>query len=263
MTRRAACLLSLVLAALAALAAPAARAQDREAGFDAGSLVPVTSKDIQLVRQTVDLDLPLGADDAPGRAFCRYVLGNTSSNQRTITLSFLAGEPSGFDGETPAAPAIRIEVDGIPIRFHYEKTNRKRWSKFDIVLPDSIPVWELTIPGRGSAHVDVEHEIRWTSTINGDDAAGGTEQREIHYFARPSQLWSGRVTETTVRLHFGRVATALLRTIPEGQEKPIGLRFDPDYATWTATGLVWRRSNWDPNHDFRFVVEWEFPGEDE
>lgn len=247
----AACLLLPVLAR-------AASAQDHDVGFDAGTIVPVNSKDIQLVREAVDLDCPLAEDDVPARAFCRYVLGNLSSSERTFTMTYLAGLPSGLDGTAPETPPMRVEIDGHPARFHLEKTNRKRWSKWNIALPDSLPIWEVTIPGRGSAHVEIEYEIRWSATTEDK-----VERREIRYFARPGALWSGKVSESAIRLHFGRVTTALLRAVPADQERPVGLSFEPDDAAWTGTGLVWQRSNRDPNHDFRFVVDWEYPVEEE
>lgn len=133
-----------------------------------------------------------------------------------------------------------------------EKAERSRWTRFDIAVPESLPAWRVTIPARDSTSVEIEYEIQWSG-----GSEGSTDTRDLRYFARPATLWAGPIREATFRLHLGRLATALLRGLPFNcNEGPVRLRVEPADATWTTDGLVWRRTNWEPDHDFRFLVDW-------
>ena len=64
----------------------------------------------------------------------------------------------------------------------------------------------------------------------------------------------------TISLHLGTIAAALLRDRPiHREESSVRLRIDPADVEWTVDGLRWRRTNWEPDHDFRFNVGWDVP----
>ena len=245
-----------ILVVALALPAPSpASANGPTIGFDAGGIVPLANREIQLVHETVDLYLPLSDEYTPGRASCHYLLANHSSRERTFSMSFVAGYPSGFiefEGSPPAA-ALLVDVRGKAVPVRMEKADRQRWVRFDVAVSDSLPVWEVTIPARDSAHVEIEYEIQWSG---GSD--GTSDARNLCYFARPAALWAGTIREATFRIHLGSLATALLRELPFNRDDGrVRLRVEPPDATWTSDALVWRRTNWEPDHDFRFLVDWD------
>jgi hypothetical protein len=229
-----------------------------QVGFDGGGIVPLASHDIQLVRETVDLYAPLSDEYDPGRATCYYVLANRSSRPRTITMSFLGGY-TGL-GDFAALPgAFVAHVGGTPVAVRLEKADRSRWMEFDVAVPKSLPVWQVTIPARDSTSVGIEYEILWSG---GSD--GSTDGRDLRYLARPAALWAGRIHEATFRIHLGRLATGLLRGLPLNRDEgPVRLRVEPPDATWIPDGIAWRRTNWEPDHDFRFGVDWDVDDVDE
>jgi hypothetical protein len=242
-------------AATLVLAPNPAAANGPEVGFDGGGIVPLASHDIQLVRENVELFVTLSDEYAPGRAECHYVLANPTSKSRTISMSFVGGYASGSVdfGPPPAPTEFRVQVGFVPVPVRTKKVDRNRWARFGVAIPDSLPVWDVTIPARDSAIVDIEYPIHWSG---GSD--GSTDSRDLHYFAHPAALWAGTIREATFRLHLGRVTTALLRNLPFNRDEgPVRLSVHPGDATWTPDGIAWRRTNWEPNHDFRFGIDWD------
>lgn len=245
--------LTLILGLL--LASGIARANGPEIGYDGGSIVPLASADVRLVRETVDLFVPLDDDDAPGRASCVYVLENLSTRSRTLAMSFVGGWwPVGsLDELSLEAPPVQVRVDRRETPVRVERARPESWAEFGVQGP--LPVWSVTLPPRGSATVEIEYEIGWSG---GSD--GTSESRELTYHARPARLWAGTVREATFTLHLGTVATALLRDRPINmEESSVRLRIDPADIEWTVDGLRWRRGDWEPDHDLRFHVGWDIP----
>ena len=246
---------------LVALAAPdPTLANGPEVGFDGGGIVPLASHEIQLVRETVDLFVTLSDEYPPGRASCHYVLANPSSKSRTISMSFVGGYAGGGNFGPPPGPAeFRVHIAGAPVPVRLKKVVRDRWVRYDVAIPDSLPVWEVTIPARDSTSVDIEYEIRWSG---GSDSS--TDGRDLRYFAHPAELWAGTIREATFRLHLGRVTTALLRDLPFNRDQgPVRLFVHPADAEWTPDGIAWRRTHWEPDHDFRFRVDWDVADDDD
>src|SRR5215831_3808512 len=89
-----------------------------EIGFDAGTIFPIESKNIQLVSETVDIYLP-GAVVSSLRtpepnAICKYVLRNLSDSTQTFHMAFV--------GSAPPMPADTGEVNGLYARSDFEVT---------------------------------------------------------------------------------------------------------------------------------------------
>lgn len=246
----AACVLAISLTAPGS-----AWANGPEIGFDGGGIVPLASSDIRLVYEMVDLYVPQSDQYTPGRASCHYVLANPSSRSRTISMSFIGGYAgwNGDFGPPPDPTEFRVHVGSVPVPVRLKKAERERWVGFDIAVPESLPVWEVTIPSRDSAFVEIDYPIQWSG---GSD--GSTDGRDLRYFARPAALWAGPIREATFRLHLGRMTTALLRGLLFNRDQgPVRLHVEPADATWTADGIAWRRTHWEPDHDFRFRIDWD------
>lgn len=228
-----------------------------EIGYDGGSIVPLVSRDIQLVRETVDLYAPLDDEYAAGRATCRYQLANLSDRSRTLSMSFIGGYPQGWNYPLPFSQSgFWVACDGVRAVVRMEKTDAVRWAGFGVSVPDSLPVWKVTVPARDSAIVEIEYEIRWSGGSDGE-----TNGRDLTYYARPATLWAGPIREATFTIHLGEIATALLRDRPINRDVgSVRIGVEPSDAEWTWDGLRWKRANWEPDQNFRFSVSWDTPG---
>ena len=238
-------------------AADLALANGPEIGFDGGSIVPLASTDVRLVRETVELHAPLTDDYEPGRAECVYELLNLSSRPRTLAMSFVGGWNARWSpDESPhGAPPVRVRVDGRETAVRMERARPASWAEFGVDGPQVLPVWNVTLPPRDSVMVQVDYEIHWSG---GSD--GSSDGREMTYHARPARLWAGTIRDATFTLHLGTVTTALLRDRAINMEETsVKLRIVPADLEWTADGLRWRRRDWEPDHDFRFHVSWDVP----
>src|SRR5262252_8273670 len=78
-----------------------------EIGFDAGTIFPIESKNIQLVSETVDIYLPGAAVSSlrtvGPNAVCKYVLRNLADSTQTFHMAFV--------GSAPPMPADTGEVN--------------------------------------------------------------------------------------------------------------------------------------------------------
>lgn len=255
MPARLACSLG-VLLWLVLLEAPSAFANGPTVGYEGGSLVPLANSDIELVVESVDLYAPLNDFYEEGQAICRYLLANRRAKPRTFAMSFLGGWTAGWVDFRGAAPTIfRVTIDGRPATIRREPIDHARWEEFAFGIQDSLPVWEVTIPGRDSVSVQIEYEIGWSG---GSDSM--TDGRELRYYARPARLWAGRLRQATFRLHLGEMVTTLLRDRAINREDlAVRLRIEPPDARWTLDGLEWRRTDWEPDADLLFGIDWDVP----
>jgi len=245
-----------VLLWLVLLEPPSAFANGPSIGYDGGSIVPLADADIELVDESVDLDAPLTEDYEKGLAVCRYLLANRSAKPRSFAMSFLGGWAAGWpDFPGTASTIFRVTVDGQPVILRKEPIDHTRWEEFAVGIPDSLPAWEVTIPARDSVSVQIAYEIEWSV-----DFDNMTDGRELRYYARPARLWAGVLRQATIRLHLGEMVTTLLRDRAINRDDyAVRLRIDPPDAKWTSDGLEWRRTNWEPDTDFLFGIDWDVP----
>jgi hypothetical protein len=241
---------------LVVLEPPSAFANGPTIGYDGGSIVPLANPDIQLVTESVDLHAPLTDDYEKGRARCWYLLANRSAQPRSFAMSFLGGWQAGWPGlEFMTSRNFWVSIDGQPVTIRKEPIDHARWEEFAVGLPDSLPVWEVTIPARDSVSVNIDYEIEWSG---GSDSI--TDGRELQYYARPARLWAGALRRATFRLHLGQIVTALLRDRAINRDdSAVRLRIEPPDARWTFDGLEWQRTDWEPDTDFRFGIDWDMP----
>lgn len=251
----------LLIASLIIVAVPGlVRANGPEVGFDAGSIIPLVSRDVQLVREWVDLYAPFDDDRSRWRAECSYLLANRSKRPRTLNMSFLAGIRAGSLERPDMLPArddeFRVRVNFQPTPTARVPIDRARWEQFGMLLPDSLPVWQVHIPAGDSVVVQMEYFVESSGGGEGD-----WRSRGLRYFARPASLWAGRIREATFEVHLGETLAALLRCRPSvSPEGCPELKLVPEEVQWTRDGFAWRRTDWEPDTDFAFDLSWESPG---
>lgn len=245
----------LLITLVAPSCVPSARANGPTVGFDGGSVVPLASPEIRLVRESVDLHLPLTDASLTGRAECFYALANLSGNARTFPMSFV-GAMSAGGVRSPGLPTgMRVRVGGRDVDVRMERADSAQWARFEMAEPDSLPVWSVAIPAGETTFVEIEYAIAWSG---GSD--GSSDGRDLRYFARPAALWAGTIGHATFRLHLGEMVTNLLRDRAINRDdSSVRLRIEPPDARWTRDGLEWVRTEWEPDTDFRFGIDWDVP----
>lgn len=241
---------------LVLLAPASAFANGPTVGYDGGSIVPLANSDIELVVESVDLYAPLNDYYEDGQAICRYLLANRRANPRTFAMSFLGGWTAGWpDARGTTSTIFRVTVDGRPVTIRREPIDHARWEEFAVGIPDSLPAWDVAIPARDSVSVQIAYEISWSGGF--DDMTDG---RELRYYARPARLWAGVLRQATFRLHLGEMVTTLLRDRAINRDdSAVRLRIEPADARWTIDGLEWRRTDWEPDTDLVFGIDWDVP----
>src|SRR5262245_62743201 len=82
--------------AFAVILAPACFANGPEIGFDAGTIFPMESRNVQLVSEEVEIRLPTywpAVDTSdPHNAFCKYVLRNLTDSTQVFSMAFVSNE---------------------------------------------------------------------------------------------------------------------------------------------------------------------------
>lgn len=196
---RARALCAVVLLSFAA--AGPVHANGPEVGRDAGGVFPIRSEGIRLVSEGVDLQLS-GAVVDRGRAECSYGLRNETDTEKTIEMTFVYKEPHMWNSR-----GFRVFLQG-PLRrvpVHFEPIDQDKFREFITPVPDSLPVWKVTIPPGEMVTVSLDYVISWTSV-------GSTYLFE--YYARPAALWDGNVESARIRVEFLGLFGELVRCAP-------------------------------------------------
>ncbi len=228
-----------------------ARANGPEVSFDGSSLYPVDSRVIQLVSESVDLDLSQPTEGKQN-ARCVYVLRNPSDSTQRFTMAFVTrtlGWTAQYLSEfgTLQRGAFEVHQDGkrIPVRL------LPGWSGAATVHgdnpPDSLPAWSLTIGPRSTSTIRMRYHVEW--------AGGGDEPGAVYftYFAKPAARWAGRIENATFRVRLGDAA--FMRRLRRA-DAPWNSTFTPAGFEWTAEGVAWCFRDWEPDSDLEIGIHW-------
>jgi len=231
-----------------------------EVGYDAGSVVPIHSRNIQLVSE--DVTITIGGD-VPARAVCQYMLKNLTPQPQTIQMGFLLGTQFSYDAQGYAnhyrAAGVRVERRGdtltagdIPVRM--EEIDSIRWKDLVPSPSDSLPVWEVKFGPSEVVNLTISYATSWSGWCN--------EERHcrfgITYYARPASLWAGSVENARITFRFDRFVTMLMACNPDPAScfqvsaAPVGFTRFPG-------GFVWEMRDWEPAEDFNVSAEWTEP----
>lgn len=224
---------------LLAAAAPAL-GNGPEVGRDAGVVFPIHSEGVRLMHESVAIQLS-GSEVDRTRAECSYTLFNETDVEKTIEMSFVYTEPELWNSRGFKVIAQR-PTRRIPV--HFEPIDPELFGKFIAAVPDSLPVWKLTIPPRESVDVTIVYDVAWTM------AAG-------HYFFRyhalPAALWDGDVKSARIRVEFLGLFGALVRCA--GMDGCLSWKIEPAGFQWKGSAIEWNLTDWEPTEDFTIVVD--------
>lgn len=233
-----------------------ALANGPEVGIEGGALFPIESRDVQLVREEVVLDLRDPDDDGPdGSAHCVYVLRNLSSRPVDIAMGFLLNEPISPESqeswnELYRMAELSVTQDGRPRAVTYRPQRRGEFRQWYWAAPDSVPSWTLRFAPRGESRVEIRYRVEWSGGCDGFDCG-----QRMRYFTRPAALWAGMLESARFELRLGD--SGLVRRLQRAQATG-RVRVQPARHRWTDTGVLWEFQAWEPDSDLVFGVEWNW-----
>jgi len=224
-----------------------------EIGFDAGTIFPMQSRNVQLVSERVDIDLPKEAystdDKVSHNALCRYVLRNLSDSTQTFHMAFVSF-PAWSDVESNEQlykmNSYDVHQDGVPRQVSFY---RSRSGEFPAVFDTAralFPTWELTIRPRATSVVEIRYNASWSGGCDGESCGN-----DFTYYARPAALWAGRIKHAEFHL---RIPDKTFLANVQRTSAPWETRISPSGYRWTADGLSWTFTDWEPETDLRMVV---------
>ena len=234
-----------------------ALANGPEVGLDGGSIFPIASKDVQLVREYVLARLPLGGGAAAVE--CEYTLRNRSATAQTFRMGFVTSAPDGFEPEVRTAQYrsadlhVREGRRELPVALM--PVDPSRWKALISSVPDSLFTWSVSIAGRDSVRLSIRYHAQWSG---GSD--GLSSDLRFTYHARPAALWAGPIEKATVVFMLGDLESQLLRHSASSPGGP-SVSLTPSGFAWYSSGVKWEFSDWEPADDFSLTIEWQ-PNED-
>jgi len=228
-----------------------ARANGPEVGINAGSIFPIASEDIQLVSETVCVQIPMDWDDVT--VHCDYTLRNLTDQDKTFKVGFVTSATvllsKRFEEKSDHRLPFNVRQDDKSLPVTIQLVDHLLWDDFLGGEQDSLPVWEMTIPAREKAQLSIHYASSWS---------GGGEGKSygmiFTYYARSASLWAGSIEKANITFCFGGILTKLLRF---SQPDAPGLRIsiEPEGYTWYSNGLKWEFTNWEPATDFVVSID--------
>ncbi len=212
-----------------------------EIGRDAGIIFPIRSEGIRLIREKVDIRLP-GSEVDRGRAECLYELRNVTNTKRTIKMAFVYTRPQMYNSREFMVYISASPVQHLPV--HFEPIDKEQFREFMRNPPDSLPVWELTIPAQEQVTVGIAYDISWST---------GGSRYLFRYHARPATLWEGNVEEAEIRIWFPGLFGWLIRC--GAVDNCLSWAIEPEGYEWTERGIEWHLTDWEPSQDFVLRVD--------
>jgi hypothetical protein len=236
-----------------------ARANGPEVGFDAGTIVPIDSRVIQLVSEAVRirLDREDGLLDRPApNAECTYLLRNLGDSTRTFTMAFVANDPispeiSDSWNEMYGRALFLVEQDGRTRTVRFVKGRRRDFKNTYETdsMSISLPVWSLTIGPLATSRVRMRYRAVWSGGCDGSNCGS-----RFTYYARPASRWAGRIERATFVLDVGDPSVVRrLRRI----DAPWQTDVSPAGYQWTRGGISWKFRNWEPDSDLAVSIHWD------
>ena len=154
------------------LASGNVRANGPEIGFDAGSIFPVESQNVQLVEETVTARISM--EGLKVNVSCDYVLRNLSDQDLTFTMGFVT-HTAFMPTEYLQQPVVdyrnanfRVRQDAQQLTVTFAPVKRDRWADLQISVPDSLPVWDVSIPANSDARLSINYTAAWSGGGEGN-----------------------------------------------------------------------------------------------
>jgi hypothetical protein len=229
------------------------QANGPEIGFDAGSVFPVESQDIQLVREWVFARLPLYQQQIDVR--CEYILCNLSNEDQTFTMGFVTSTMKESQLRPYNQVDFRVSQEHHGIGVSFAPAEQSRWNELGISVPDSLPVWEVSIQAQDSTTIQITYQALWSG-----GGEGGSVSKYFTYYAVPATLWAGPIESADITFSFGGLIANLLQCA-ESNDVGVNVRIGPQGYEWDSYGLKWEFSNWEPAENFQFMMHW-YEGEE-
>ena len=229
------------------------QANGPEIGFDAGNIVPMESQNIQLVREVVIAQIPF--EGLEPRVYCEYTLCNISDQDVTFTMGFVTG-PSNEDQLQQYHDAnIRVSQGRIHLAVSFAPVDRAKWQQLGISVPDSMPIWEISIPAHDTTALTITYKGAWSG-----GGEGGRRSMAFGYHALTARLWSGPIEYARITFVLGGLNANLLRC-RASENSGVKVAINPSGYEWYSYGLKWEFSNWEPTENFQFMMHW-YEGEE-
>jgi hypothetical protein len=170
-------------------------------------------------------------------------------------MAFMTSEPREFPPELSSQmyrdANFRVEMNGRELPFRFEGLEKGRWAEIEMSPPDSLPVWEVTIPRGETVSLHMTYDVLWSGGADGSHL-----HREFSYRARPAALWAGVVEEAEVSFLFDELTARLLRCLPGSDGGCFRWKIEPEGYEWVPGGVRWHMAQWEPSRDFGISFDW-------
>lgn len=231
----------------------AARANGPEIGFDAGTIFPIESRNIQLVSETVTIDLPAeaysNASKVKHNAVCKYVLRNLSDSTLTFHMAFVSNTRyEAADTLDIVSNSYEVTQDGRNCEVSYYRSRENEFfSEFgsNQVL---FPTWALSLGPHATSVVEILYNASWTGGCDGEGCG-----YSFTYHAPPAALWAGRIEHADFQL---RIPDKTFLRNFQRREAPWNAHVSPPGCRWSTDGLGWSFENWEPDTDLQMWVNY-------
>jgi len=241
------------------LGARPCQANGPEVGFDAGTIFPLESQNIQLVSESVDIRLTrasrLPSSRMKHNALCRYVLRNLSDSTCVFRMAFVGGSPPA-SVDSSEANRLNLEnefevlQDGQPRGVAFYPSRGDEFSKFHS-KQTLFPTWTVSLAALATSVIEMRYDASWTGGGCDDGLCGD----EFRYCTQPAALWAGKIESAEFHLHMPD-ADFLRNLQRERDEVPWRVRVTPWGYRWTSDGLIWQFKDWEPDNDLRLTLEY-------
>ncbi|MEZ4647715.1 MAG: hypothetical protein R3E97_02825 [Candidatus Eisenbacteria bacterium] len=212
-------------------------------------IVPLTSTEVQLVRESVRITC-----GSTGWVTCNYVLRNLTSNDIDLSIGFVRGqgltEGRGRD--------FKAWVEADPASVRWLRTDLDRWEPFAGGDLDSLPVWDVQIPGDDTVGVRCVYPVAWDG-----DGDIGSYSTGLTYHTKAAALWAGVIERAEFEIElFGDLWRFLQCTDPTVPPY-VAAEIAPPGYWWNGHALYWKFENWEPTEDIRIglfevnLVRWQ------
>lgn len=223
-------------------------------GRDAGMVFPVDNSAVQLVSERVIAHLPTYAESF-GRVSCRYELRNLSPSPQTFEMAFVTNPPFAVD--KPSAyrshysdARFSVRQSGIDLSVAYEPVDISSWSTLIEGLPDSLPVWRVSIPSDTSTVLEMDYRIEWSG--GGD---GSSISQYFRYRARAASLWAGTIDRAEIVFEIDDETMQVIKEHGNADSCYV-LTVTPEGAVWKGNRVSWLFEDWEPADDPWFYLRY-------
>jgi hypothetical protein len=226
-------------------------------GRDAGMVFPLRNDIVQLVFERVVIKLASYASPYGrlGEAVCTYELRNLSDTPQTFEMAFFTNRPFAATDRSEyrrhyMTAGFAVTQGALPLEVAYEPVDVSGWSPLYEGLPDSLPVWQVTIGPDTSTVLNMEYKIEWSGGADGE-----SNGRYFRYHARPAALWAGTIDSAEIAFEIDDETVQKIAD-HSGSDPCFEEIVTPAGATWDGNQIVWRFADWEPEDDL--YLEYRF-----